>query len=506
MAMKNVRLALMGLAMTGAVACGDDAKDGGEPITSVSARQALTANTQNVSAKLSAAINFLEQSELANRGFSMVAPQGDCVAVDGSGADFDGGECAPSEPVEIDTDLSAPTDELTDYLETRIFADANIESSSDTSITYLLKGSVVCAPSDPIEMIDQGCVDSVDASEIRLKVTSPSEGDVDVALLVGPAKHNPLSIEVHSSMVAAELDLAGVKGAVLHLAGDEGVEDLPSTMEGRLRAEIEVLGAEKVRAAVSVLSKINVAGGDYALSLGATSPAAEIVADGAAQTISASANLGAFNLMMPYSTEVYGDDGSFTEITHVLDVALAGLSSSVAFQGGSDTVSFTNMGLGDATSTIKVDGSQVLGIDLNADAGRAFAATIEALENGGTIKVSPKFDLKVAMDFSVLADDPDADFPTWAMGDVLQVTLDGTDPTLEFSDAYEGMKLISGAMSMSLQNAGDSISVAAGQCLSGTVDEPSEPFDPTMPVEPVEPVEPTQEGPFDSMVVGECAL
>jgi hypothetical protein len=504
----NLKVVLMGLAITAsAAACGADDKGDGESINAVSARQALTGNTEGVASKVSKALLFLESSKLANRGFNLGIGSSvacDAAPVDGSGADFDSGSCAdpsaPVEPASLDVDLSSQSADLTQYLEEKIFADANIETSSDTQVTFLLRGSVVC-DADPFDgSADQGCIDQVDNAQVRLKVTSPAAGDVDVAVLIGAQKHNPLSIEVHQSLIAAEIDLAGIKGAITTLSNGELDPSLPTTMTGRIRGEVEVLGTDKARAAVSILSAINVSGGDYAVTLAASSPAFEITADGTAKTLVALTNLGAMHATGPYTTETYDDvTGDFSEVSQVLDIAIAGLSAQMDFAGSSDTLNLSNLGLGDATSVIKLDGAQLLGIDLNADAGRKFAASIANVDDITTIIVDPKFDLKVAMDFSSLSNNQD--MPAWAMGDILHVALDGTTPTLRFTCDSSTFEVVSGNLEMSLMTAGDSITVAAGQCLTvesndaPVIDRGTEPAP-----------DPVAEGPFASMIAGECAM
>ncbi len=501
----NLKMVLMGLAITAsAAACGGDDKGDGESINAVSARQALTGNAEGVASKVSKAIIFLESSDLANRGFQLgLGSVETCVSgpsQDGSGADFDSGSCTaePSEPVDLQVDLSEPTAELTQYLEEKIFADANIETSSDTQVTFLLKGSVVCDP-DFDGAPNQGCIDQVDNAQVRLKVTSPATGDVDVAVLIGAQKHNPLSIEVHQSLIAAEIDLAGIKGAIAQLSGGEVDPSLPTTMKGRIRGEIEALGADKARAAISVVTAIDVAGGDYAVTLAASSPAFEVTADGTAKTITALTNLGALRATGPMTSESYDDaTGDYSEISQVLDIAIAGLTAQFDFTAASDSLNLSGLGLGDSTSTVNLDGAQILGIDLNADAGRKFSATIAADGDSTTVIVDPKFDLSVAMDFSSLADNQD--MPAWTMGDVLKVVLNGTTPTLKFTGDNSVFEVVSGNLVMSLKNAGDSITATAGQCISIESDEPV--VDSSL--EP--PTEPANEGPFSGMTAGECTI
>lgn len=496
----NFKIAMMGFAVAAsAMACeGEDTKTG-VSISAVSARQALTGNTADVSAKISASLKFLETSQLAKNGIALFSDDEDCLVVDGSGADFDSGACESSRSRDVDFDFGDETAELIQHLETRIFADGNIESENDRSVTYLLKGSVLCASDDDARSIDQDCVEKIDRSQIRLRVTSPSDGDVDIDLLTGASRNNPLSFEVHQTMLAVEVDLGGIKGAIKDLSDDD-VKELPDTLEGRVRGEIEVLGAQAARAAVSVLSTVKVAGGDYKLSL-AKGDLLELTVDGADESLKTAINIGevSASVPVPHASESSsrvddrgtGLDDRDTEISHIADILLAGVSSTMTFDGALDHLEINHVGLGDKTSTVTIDGTQVIRFDLNADAGRKLSAIIDTIGEDVTIAVDPKLDVDVAFDMSPLADDPDAVYLEWMMDDNLHISLDGATPTLRILSSSDAVEVVSGDLVMSLENAGDSLSASAGQCVF-SVDASQ--------------FETADEGPFNSLEVGDCPM
>jgi len=486
----NLKLMMaLGLTSVTIAACGGDDKEG-ESITHATARQAITSNTTEISTRVSASIRFLEQSDLLLRGLEF-APS-ECYA-EGSGADFDSGECV-SEPFELDTDLSEPTSELTRILEEQVFAEGNIESSSGTSVTYLLRGDIVCGADED----SADCAAQVDDAQIRLVVTSPSPGDIDVAVQVGPQKANPVSFEFHQTSLAAEIDLGGIKSAVSHLQ-DGAAEGLPQTLEGRIRGEIRSNGAANVTATLSVLQAINVVSDEITVSLAASNPTLQVTADGTAKTIDALADLGTLRVKGPF----FGGDGYWDEELQdwieeepsEMDLSLAGASAQTTFSASTETLTFTNLGLGDATTTVKVDGQTILTIDLNKDDGRRFGATITETNGGAEIEVSPKFDLVAGLNFGNLSS---GDYDEWMLNDTLRILLDGTSPKIRMQDGE--MEVLSGSVTLSLQNAGESITATAGQCISVESDDDillPEPGEDPLP-------EPVSSNPIADMTVGTC--
>lgn len=507
---KHLTTLALGAVCMSLVACGPGDEKEGESasIDHATARQAITSNTTLVSSKLSKTIAFVENSNLFTTGLDAAFAAGDSTTACAGPIDPNTGEpdetyCETPEPepetVEIDTNLDEETAELTNFLETYVFADANVESESGTEVTYLLKGSVVCAQDG--EPADPDCVSGIDDAQIRVVVTSPQEGDVDVDLLVGPNKANPLSFEIHTDLVAAEVDFGGIKASADHLGSITGEEvELPGTMEGRVRAELEVQGDQQIRAALSVLTAINVADGDYSVQLAATSPALEVSVDGTAKTIETVSNLGALDIAAPVTTyEWDSETGTETESSYQMGLHLGGLTATTLFDAAAEIVSITGMGLGSTTTTMAVDGAEVLAIDLNKNDGRTLDVTVKQGANDTIeLEVSPKLDLQMAMKFAA-ASAAFGEVEEWMKDDVLRVVLDGaTKPKLAAGE--NGLEVLEGKLTLSLDNAGTSHTIDAGMCLLGVDDAPT--VDDGTGTEPTPEPEPTN--PLEELEVGTC--
>ena len=309
---------------------------------------------------------------------------------------------------------------------------------------------------------DAECARPIDEAQIRVVVTSPEEGDIDFDILIGPDRDNPVSGSVHDDLLAAELDLGGVKGAAEHLANLSGEDfgDFPTTFEGRLRAELRVDSADQVAIALSVLNAIDVAGGGYTFSLAPSSPAIELIANGTTETLGLLVDIGALDATAPYVVNDFGDDGGGVSTEYAAKVHLGGLSATSLLSG--DLIAVQNIGLGDDTSTIELDGQQVLAVDLNKDDGRRMTAVFE-LQSDDNLKVvlDPVLDLLVKTNF-VGMDAIDVD-PT-LIKETLRVLVDGDDaPSMMLGE--DGMKMLTGAMTITTEEANVTLAVAEGQCL-----------------------------------------
>ena len=449
-------------ATVGLMACGSPQKDG-ETVDTAEVRSALTKNTTTLGNDLSSSIRFLEASRLLNDGLNIVSVES--VAVCGVAPDGAPTDCAEPEPTteDFDLDVTDETDALVDELEQRILADAAIEAEESHAVTFLVRGDLVCA-SEVGDAPDPDCKEMVDAMQIRIVLTSPAPGNVDVDLLVGPNRVNPVSLQVHQGMLAAEVDLGGVAAAADHIGPIIGEElELPQTLKGRIRGELRADGSTAT-ASVSVLQAITVADADFSFSLGQSLPLLSLSADSAASTLTGTVDAGRIAGAFPMTSYSWDDaTGVEEEIEYDFSFELAGLSSTAVLQALADVVDVTNIGLGPDTSTVSINGDEVLAIDLNPEDGRTLDATITASDDDVTIAVSPKFDLSVAMQFAAAAFLLDDWGDDWMQDDVLDITLDGAStPTVRFGQDVE---VLDGTLTVALQNAGISHSLTAGQCL-----------------------------------------
>ncbi len=150
-----------------------------------------------------------------------------------------------------------------------------------------------------------------------------------------------------------------------------------------------------------------------------------------------------------------------------LAVDFQGLSATVELGNETSNSLFTvrNIGLGDAQSTVKLDGATLLAIDLNAASGRHFDLVMDAIPAQGlpSFRFVEEFKLEVLADLSPLA----------AAGDDIEASLLNQTYTFEVQD---GMQPVEGIESAGLMAVGGEIRIGStagignvvvlpGQCL-----------------------------------------
>jgi hypothetical protein len=149
-----------------------------------------------------------------------------------------------------------------------------------------------------------------------------------------------------------------------------------------------------------------------------------------------------------------------------IDLDLPG-ASFAAHAGAGASLQIDNISLGDRTTTLSVNGVVGLAIDLNPTAGRKLDATITSANGTDTISVSPKLDLRMSTNHTVLGDEMGA-------YDVTGVLLDGK---LRASDASDQIEVVSGTFSIATNPASFGFTAAAGQCVLGEETTDPETFD-----------------------------
>jgi hypothetical protein len=462
-----------GLSAGALVGCGGDTGDSSpEPVDHATTRQAVQVNTQSASQDLRQALSYVRQTDLLGGPVTSL----DGVASDcGGGTQFSDGtttestdsfECDTNEPVE--NNIDSGTDELLDVLNERIFVDANIEEAGEHEITYLLDGTTVCVAEDFAEPADrQDCVADVDQVELRLVVTSSAQGDIDIKVLVGPDRYNPLDFELHDNLLAATADLGDLRSAVVFASNVTGEDapDLPGTMQGKLRAELRHDTGAKTTATFSVLQGVHISDADYDIKVNRASPAAQITVDTATQTISSMLDLDTIDLRMPIteSETTWDENGTetTTETSYAVDAHLGGASFDATYTVGDKRIDVQNVGLGTSTSTLDIDQKRVVTVDLNRSHGRHLNFSFVGDENGTQLFVDPAFDLELMLQFAQVQDKLDG-LDDWMLDEMMRITFDGANPAMLLG---ENIKVLQGRLKLSSTAENISHTVSAGQCL-----------------------------------------
>src|SRR5690606_6212974 len=89
--------------------------------------------------------------------------------------------------------------------------------------------------------LDPECVEDTNQAQPRLRVTSPSEGNVDVTVLLTSERYAPMVFELHKDRLAVTVDLDQLAASIEALGGD--LESLES-LEGKAQLELVKNGAK----------------------------------------------------------------------------------------------------------------------------------------------------------------------------------------------------------------------------------------------------------------------
>ena len=438
-------------------ACGEEQLSS-RPLDARSAALTADANFRRVGVELARSVSFLSGSQLLGEAIGTCDPESGACHVDD-----------PGPRAEL----------LARYLSERIFTASNVESENDEEVIFRLRPEVVC------EAGASDCVRFLTEMQIRLRVTSEVEGDLDVAVLVGAERINPVTFGLHRDALEVQADLAGARDTLRLLGASE--EELPATMAGRIALGIARHGAGDFTTSLSVLERVIVrdadGAGPWAIELDTALPAIAARIQEAKQQLSVRLGLGALALRAPLAAFLgSGEDECFEFDCEpepapegTLGIRLAGLTGETileAIGAGAETIRIADLGLGDETSVIDADGTPILTIDLNPLAGRAFDLVATAGEDGTELTVEPSFDLALGFFFFEIADR--IAVPDWALDETLRIRLDGAAaPRLHLSDVT---RVLEGVLRFESGQRG-TVEVEAGMCVANdAADEGAHPF------------------------------
>ena len=362
----------------------------------------------------------------------------------------------------IDPGEESSADQIIEQLNTKLFTEANHVGDG----IYKIPADFACTTEELDDhgsvtaQLDPECVTQWDKAELRIR-TAETNDTLTLALQVGAKHDEPLELALTHTSLAVTLDLDETGQAVAALAPIFGEQAPNASLAGAVTGKLEVLGTASARATLSIDRAIEVKFADAGVSLdsadalrfsSAASEVASIAFDGVAGTGALAFDLGDTQVHIP-------GDVDFEE--PALDLDLPGVSITANLATG-QPVQFTNLSLGERTTTLKVEGATAIAVDLNKTDGRALTATMsfDDATGEGTIEVSPKLDLAIAIDHAVLGDEA----PVY---DVTRVLLTGGLRAVSESDQLE----VLGTLAIETNPAEFGFAATAGQCVTSTSTE-----------------------------------
>jgi hypothetical protein len=344
------------------------------------------------------------------------------------------------------------------YLNDKLFNDANHVGDG----IYQVPASLVCerttfdANGTATQTIDAMCAQQLAKAELRIR-TAREDGALVFAIQLDADHDEPLRLTLTHSSIALTADLDGTQRAFVALAGVFG-QDVPNAaLAGQVTGKLEILGTAKLKASVAIDRALSIklakagadlGGADAFVLASAKAEAFSVTLDGAGKTASLAVGLGETAVKLPAI-----DPGKRFELD------LPGVTATASFTAG-QPLQLTHLGLGKRTTTISINGVPAQTIDLNAQDGRAFDATVshDAATATDTLAITPKLDLQMTVNHAVLGDDQ----PVY---DVTRVQLAGS---LRGSDTTNQIAVSTGSFSITTNPAGHGFTASAGQCVADT--------------------------------------
>ncbi|MFY0527545.1 hypothetical protein ACN28I_31860 [Archangium gephyra] len=352
------------------------------------------------------------------------------------------------------------------YLRERIFIEANVEETQGSSTTFRITGEDLC--SDGSTPAAPACVTAVDKYELRIRATNKGNAGLELELLFGANRTEPLSLSFSDVRVGMIVDLGGVKDTVKQLSPET---ELPRVMVGRVELALTSKGPRDVEFQTSILDALSVewdtTAGGYAFSTAKASPLSEMKVwqkDGA-NWARVALKLGTTEIRTPYQ----GAKAEFSGQQYV--ASLSGLSYAMEAQEGSEALTLAHIGLGEAQSYLALGGHKLTTVDLNALSGRHFDLHIAKGTDGrAVLSVRPELDLSVFTNMEPVYEYAEGEEPIADFTKNFQLRLSGGDapsvrpvPANTSTGFPGGLQVVSGELSVAVNDS--RVTVPATKCL-----------------------------------------
>ncbi len=357
----------------------------------------------------------------------------------------------PADPIDEDP---LNSDAAIDWLEQNLFTDANHLGGG----IYEVPASLVCTTSiydettgESTESVDAACAADFEQVQLRIRVTSDDD-ELSFAIQLGADHAEPIVVGLARTRVSLSVDLDEAMAAAAQLAPLFG-EELPNLdFSGQVTSALEVLGEDHAKATFTIDRALRVRFAEAGVAL--DGPDAFRFASAASTLFTlefdAPADVGSAALAL--------GETSLYEPEEQLALDLPGITGTAALASG-QPLRITGISLGDRTTTLTKAGAQALGIDLNPADGRALDVTITAEgDDAATLAVSPRLDLRVALDHTVRGTERE-------VYDVTRIQLDGT---LRGEATSSQIEIVDGTFAITTDPVSYGFSATGGQCVSSS--------------------------------------
>ncbi len=366
--------------------------------------------------------------------------------------------------------------DLESLLRDRVLTVTNVERSTATQITYLLKGDPTCRPlpsaiaNGAADTVDPEC--AADLAKLQVRIVVGSDGDGHrFQVLLGPDRLELSVFIVHTDLLAweADLDQAWRAADYANKTLNQQSEPFPfGKLQGRVKVALQLLGPKKVTFSESVLEAITIEGkpsNPFALLVGKADPALALTGDGNTQQMTVKLAQPRTEIRTPWDPKDLGAKNTD------LHIVIGGLTGETTISELAQEVTFK--GLGIAPSYVEVRSTHIFDLKFNPGNGGKMDLKVKALPNDeARIEITPKFDLSLGFRFDAIAAELSSPPESWLMNETYGIVLAGATPAVletigETPTFKGGVKIVAGALTLTTTSSTTAgITVPMGKCLT----------------------------------------
>lgn len=392
---------------------------------------------------------------------------------------------------DIEVDLGKFVDDADEFLTEQLLVPAQLESGSETEVVYRLHPQTFCKS----QSTSNDCVKFLTAVPVRVHLTSPAVGSLNVSIRYGEGKAQAATIALSDGHVDATLLLdaassgscggaalgclgSAVKSAVSIFGGSDDAAKFELTQaSGQVKLSFSKISPTQASALVQVTQALSAGfkydGEAYAASLAPSTVSAAV--NSGAKSIDVSVQVGAAEASVPYRVlaEPYApcvQMGEWDECVQRKKLSLggsiiakvAGFSATSTIVRGQQQASIANLGFGGGPTTISLDNKLLVSADWNTKGGGVVTTTLGYLTEKD-FGVAVLSGLSVQGELALMALAADVEWDEWLRDESLSGTFDGdAKPAVRFRS--NTMQVLSGKMSITSDADGAVWNATASTC------------------------------------------
>jgi hypothetical protein len=461
---------LLGAAGLSVVGCNQSSGTSQRPIDSTEATTSVNQHVDDFVAALgksSAQMDTTGSTTVATQSANSIFSSTSCDGSSGSASTID--DIPKSTTKALDQFLSKAATEAKEH----VFREEFVEVKDGNQVVYKIDPASVCGS-------NSDCTTKLTQNPVRFVVTANTDDSLNVALVVGQARHTPATALLGTTEVSARVNLAEVMDTIKLFTKTEDQKNFPEHLNGILEAAIEKRSDNTFVISGSVIEKLDLLVGQakgkpVAVTVQPSDPTWELTLNSATNTLGYSVNFGAIDGSVA-GTAVCNSKCGSKEKDGTFSGHFGGYSLQTSVSKGATELTVSNLGFGSDTSYVALNNDRLGSLDVNANNGRKFSMNFKKTDGGTLVTFEPALDIKLAIMLNKLSDSMRVDMPSWLSDEIFDVMLGGAaKPSVLIpapicdsngdATTKSQLKVVTGELTLSSSSLSSKVDVASGMCL-----------------------------------------